>query len=63
MKACPNIDQVHFRFGYKSLSRVEMANFFASIRFNKLTWLTINLTEMFDGSNLNLVKYLCKIFV
>ena len=51
MKACPNIDQVHFRLE-ESLSRAEIESFFTSIRFNQLTWLTIDLIDLYDGANL-----------
>ena len=64
MKACPNIDQVHFRFYRESLPREEMEIVFTSIRFNQLTWLTIDLRNLlFAESNLVAVMYhLKKIF-
>lgn len=54
VKACPAIDQLHIKFD-ESFSKTKMVDLFASIHFNHLKWLTIDVEKLFDGSYLPLV--------
>jgi len=65
IKACPNIEELAVknvnsnRFG----ERIEIIQFYSSIRFKNLIKLSIFETHLFDGSYLPMVKSHTKIII
>ncbi len=57
--ACPNIEELHVSFGnfcWDETGMAETRDFFSTIRFEKLKWLTVGRLCLRDGSRFPLVR-------